>query len=448
MSPAVVRSSLADPAFFRRALSLLRERHATHGRLEQLGLTLGDLSESVEPALCRKLAARVGSGSYRFSPVREGAAFLGGKSRRVYRAPLSDTVVLFALARVATALLDASISERVYSYRKGRSSEQSVRDLARFVRAHRAAQGDVRQRGLHVLRRDVAGYGDAIPVGDSSPLWALLDAALARAGVATDGPLATMLRAAVRPLIERRDGSVVRADRGVPMGSPLQPVICNLYLSAVDRVLERIPGAFYARFGDDLLLCHADAGVVQRASADIDAALGGLRLALNPEKRRDLFWNGAGRKPEVALSREERGTTHVEYLGTRIAFDGGLSPSLSKQRRLQQELGARIRASEALLREEPVAARVRALATVVERSLDPKDEVALDLAGEVFRLADDRRTLRELDHWLRGACARALSGRTGVRAFRSLSPRALREHGLPSFVARRDRARGGVGRGS
>jgi hypothetical protein len=178
------------------------------------------------------------------------------------------------------------------------------------------------------------------------------------------------------------------------------------------------------------------------------AALGGLRLALNPEKRRDLFWNGAGRKPEVALSREERGTTHVEYLGTRIAFDGGLSPSLSKQRRLQQELGARIRASEALLREEPVAARVRALATVVERSLDPKDEVALDLAGEVFRLADDRRTLRELDHWLRGACARALSGRTGVRAFRSLSPRALREHGLPSFVARRDRARGGVGRGS
>jgi hypothetical protein len=442
MSTVRAPSSLADPELYRRALALLRERHAAHGRLEQHGLTLGELSEAADPALCRALAARVSTGAYVFSPVREREAFLGGKLRLVYRAPLADTVVLFALSRVATTAVDASISERVFSYRKGRSSEQAVRELAGFVRAHRAERRDVRRRGLHVLRRDVAGYGDAIPVDESSPLWPLLHAALERAGEATDGPLASMLRAALVPLIERRDGSVARAPRGVPMGSPLQPLVCNLYLSAVDRALGALPGAFYARFGDDLLFSHPDADTVRCASESVDAALGELRLALNPDKRRDLFWNGAGRSPDGAVSSAERGTTHVEYLGARVAFNGGIAPSVRKQRRLRHELAARVRGSEALLREEVPAERLRAVAAVVARALDPKSEVALDLAGEVLRLADDRRTLRELDHFLWGVCARALSGRPGARAFRSVSPRELREQRLPSFVGRRRRAHG------
>ncbi len=441
---ARVRPSLADPALYREALALLRERHAAHGRLAQLGLELGELSESADGALCRTLAARVGAGTYVFSPVLEREAFLGGKWRRVYRAPIADTVVLFALAKVATALLDAHVSERVYSYRKGRSSEQAVRDLARFVREHRAVRV-VRERGLHVLRRDVRAYGDAIPVHEGSALWPLLARALESAGEAADGPLADTLRAAMAPSIERAGGVTERAERGVPMGSPLQPLACNLYLDTVDRALEAIPGSFYARFGDDLLFSHPDADVVRGASAAIEARLGELGLVLNAEKRRDLFWNGAGRRPGAAVSSEERGTTHVEYLGARVAFDGGLAPSRRKQRRLQQELGARIRASEALLRDEPATERVRAVATVVKRALDPKSDVALDLAFEVLHRSDDRRVLGELDRWLFGVCARALTGRSGPRAFRSLAPRALRAHGLPSFVALRARGQRGTG---
>jgi hypothetical protein len=249
------------------------------------------------------------------------------------------------------------------------------------------------------------------------------------------------LRAAMCPEVERRDGSVSRAERGVPMGSPLQPLACNLYLDAVDRLLEQVPGAFYARFGDDLVFLHADADVVRRASADLDAALVPLALTLNPEKRRDLFWTGAGRRPDVAVSGDERGTTYVEYLGVRLSFDGRLGLSQRKQRRLQRELAARVLASERLLRTEAPPVRAGAVARVVETALEPRSEVALELASELGRLCDDRRRLRALDHWLWGVCARALSGRTGARAFRSIRPRALLEHGLPSFVARRDRAR-------
>jgi hypothetical protein len=439
--PRRARPSLADPALYRRALAVLRERHGAHGRLAQVGVALGELSESVDAELCRRLASRVGTGDYAFSPVTESQAFLGGKQRVVYRAPLADTVVLFALARVATPIVNAAVSERVYSYRKGRSSEQALRDLARFVKEHRAARSDVRRRGLHVLRRDIQGYGDAIPVHDASPLWPLLAGALERAGEAADGALAVTLRAAMRPLVLRSDGSSVHAERGVPMGSPLQPLAGNLYLDAVDRALEAIPGAFYARFGDDLLFAHPDAEVVRRASAELERALVPLGLALNAEKRRDYFWNGAGRRTAPAVSDGERGTTHVEYLGARLSFEGGLALSRRKQRRLQGELAERVRASERLLRAESFAVRSSAVARVVAASLDPRSEVALGLAGELQRLFDDRRGLAELDSWLRNVCAGALSGRRGVRAFRSVSPRALREHGLPSLVALRHRAR-------
>jgi hypothetical protein len=439
--PRRVRPSLADPALYRQALALLRERHGAHGRLAQAGVALGELSEAVDPELCRRLAARVAAGDYAFSPVAEGEAYLGGKRRLVYRAPLADTVVLFVLARVATPVVNGAVSERVYSYRKGRSSDDAVRELARFVKQHRAAQPDVRGRGLHLLRRDVAGYGDAIPVGDASPLWPLLFAALDQAREPPEGALARMLRAAMCPLVQRRDGSVARAERGVPMGSPLQPLACNLYLDAVDRVLAAVPGAFYGRFGDDLLFAHADAEVVRRASANLDAALGALGLTLNPDKRRDLFWNGAGRPPADVVSPVEQGTTYVEYLGARVSFTGAVALSGRKQRRLQRELAERVRASERLLRTEPFAVRAQAVARVVATALDPRSEVALDGAAELHRTFDDRQRLAELDHWLGVVCAAALSGRLGVRAFRSVSPRELRRHGLPSLAALRDRAR-------
>jgi hypothetical protein len=421
-----------------RELELLRARNARRGGLEQAGVALDELFESSYATLAKKLAPRVADGSYVFSPVSERRAFLGGKWRHVYRAPLADTVVLFVLARELTAIVAPLVSERVYSYQKGRSSRQAVRDFARFVKAHRAAR-DVRARGLHVLRRDVSGYGDSIPVGETSPLWPLLRRAFAEAGHAPDDPFSLLVERALRPRVLRLDGTLEHAARGVPMGSPLQPAICNLYLDALDRRLGAFAGGFYARFGDDFVFAHADAEVARRASDGVAATLAELELTLNADKVRDLFWSGAGRHPAPAFSERERGTTHVEYLGLRLAFDGTTTPSQKKLARLRGELRSRLVASERVLRAVPLEERVEALVLAANHALDPRHEAALADAGELFVDGSDRTKLAELDRWLCRTLAEALSGRRGVRALRSAPPRYLRRHGLLSLVARRRR---------
>ena len=387
------------------------------------------------------LARRVASGDYTFSPVTERAAHLGGKVRHVYRAPLADTVVLFVLAGLLTELVMPAVSERVYSYRKGRSSRDAVADLVHFVKRHRASHADPHARGLHVLRRDIVGYGDRIPVDDTSPLWPLLTRVLEARGCRPSEPFHALLRRALRPLVLRADGTLAQATRGVPMGSPLQPSICNLYLDALDRTLEALPGGFYARFGDDMLFAHEAGEAARAASEHLERHLGELRLELNATKAHDLFWNGAGRASTAAASSVERGTTHIEYLGQRLSFHGGVALSRKKLRRIRSELKARIVESELLLREVPLAERTLALSGAVASALDPASPAALALAPELAGQCDDRRLLRQLDQWVAKALSEALSGRRGVRAFRSAPPRFWRAHGLISLVARRDRAR-------
>jgi hypothetical protein len=419
----------------------LRERHGERRSLLQAGVELGELPQSADAELSRLLARRVATGHYAFSPVTERAAFLGGKSRHVYRAPLADTVVLFALAGVLTELVMPAVCARVYSYRKGRSSREAVSDLVGFLKRHRAAHADPRARGLHVLRRDIVGYGDRIPVDDGSPLWPLLTRVLEARGCPASDPFHDLLRRALRPLVLRTNGALEPLTHGVPMGSPLQPSICNLYLDALDRTLEALPGGFYARFGDDMLFAHESGDVARTASNHVARVLGELRLELNPQKAHDLYWNGAGRPSAEPSSNRERGTTHIEYLGQRLAFDGGVALSQKKLRRIRNELKARVVRSELLLREVPVVERAGALSRAVQAALDPVSPAALALAPELARQCDDRRLLAELDHWLTRTLSEALSGRRGARAFRSAPPRFWRALGLVSLVMRRDRVR-------
>ncbi|MFZ5897086.1 MAG: reverse transcriptase domain-containing protein [Myxococcota bacterium] len=434
-NPHAILHELENPAAYAAELDVLACRHGSGQRRvwQQEGLELSELSPSSRRQLAKALARSVPRGEYRLGPSNARSAFLGGKARTLYRASITDTAVVAVLAKLLRRVVDPLLSERVYSYRPGRSSLEAVRDFADFLRDHRQAIADPRARGLFVLRRDVARYGESIPVDPESPLWSMLDKVFAHWGIGAQEPIAALTRAAVRPSIASEAGAY-QLERGVPTGSAIQPVICNLYLSQLDAALGGVRGSFYARFGDDIVFAHADADVAKRARDTADDVVGTLKLAFKAEKSRDFFFNAAGRH-----SAGLPGAAQLEYLGLRLHFSGAVGLTSAKARRLLREVTRRLdndlRLTRALSREEAL----ESMCHTASESLDPRRPLAQVMVPLVNHAVDDRGQLRQLDYLVALRIAERDSGQRGVRAFRHVSYQSLRAAGLRSLLVARNR---------
>jgi hypothetical protein len=317
-------AELADPEVYRSAAERVRRR--VHGTSDEL------IALDLEPdEFLRRLAREVSTRFYAFGPVVPCRAFIAGKQRTLYRAPPLDDIVLGALARVLSAAFDPALSPQLYSYRRGRSRVDALRAFRRYLRGHRAQHPDPRTRGLYVLRRDIHDYGDSIPCHAGSALWPQLTAAVERAGIVSDERIWQWLRGAFRPPL-RRGAFLERPERGVPTGSPLQPLACNLYLGPLDALCQAIPGAFYARYGDDVLFAHPSAEIASTLAEQIDACIERLGLWLNHEKSGAFYFTQPGRP---AADARFRGVPVIDYLGVRVDFRGAFGLPRTKQRRLR-----------------------------------------------------------------------------------------------------------------
>jgi hypothetical protein len=428
---------LTLPAAFLAALKGLVARRR-RGALEQLAggdLALGAIRASPE-AYCHALARDVARGRFTPGTAEVQRAFLGGRQRELCRLSLPDLLLHSVAARGLALRLERELSDGVFSYRPGRSAVRAARRLARHISSARRAAGDPRRYGLYLLRRDVQHFGESIPLAQGAPLWPMLHA-LACDGAATAERHWPLLQAALRA--PRRDGEQAERSplRGIPTGSPLQPVVANLYLGPLDRALDAIEGGLYLRYGDDLLFAHGDPDVVADASATVDEQLSALGLQVNRAKARDLYLTAAGRPPPRSVPFQP--SPRVELLGLAVSGDGGVSPRPDKLRRLRRELRRRAHNVVRAAGDVPFEQRARALCTALNLALGTDQTLACALAPLLGAATDDRGVLRALDHAVALVAAEALSGQRGVRAFRRVSYRALRrEHGLRSLIVRRN----------
>ena len=283
----------------------------------------------------------------------------------------------------------------------------------------------------------MAAYTDTIPVGPESRVWPVLRAALEAAQPRV--PLRdhdwALVEAVVRPAIRSESGPAVRLDRGVPTGQPISVLLFNVYLAEVDAALAAIPGSFYARYSDDLVFAHPSPDVVRSAAARIEAITAGLRLGLNAGKAHDLYLTAAGRASGAWPA--ARGTDHVDLLGLRVDARGRVGLSDAKARELVRDIGRR--AAIAARHADTERDRTRLATEVVRAALEPDDPDRSARAARLLRtVVTDRAQLADLDARIALAVAAAVTGRSSVRAFRSLPPRELRKAGLPSLVEARN----------
>ena len=428
-----------SPASYREVLDAVAKKWAARGRLEHLevsGITLAQLRSRSWP-LARLLARTVAKGEYRFSPLVPIVARVQGKLRTLYRPNLLDFLVLAVAAKYLTAVSEPHLSPTLHSYRKGHSPWKAIRLLEEYLDEH-ARTVPLKSRGLYVLRRDIERYGESIGNSHDSALFAQLDRVLVTDTDARQRAMAReLLRAAIRQPVAQSDGTVSPLARGIPTGSPIQPPCGNLYLAGVDETLSSVEGAFYARFGDDILFAHPDARVSEDLSAKLAEQVTALELHFNFKKQQDFYWTRAARPGVDGTG--FRPTAQVEYLGASVNFDGHIGPKREKARALQRQLSQRLGHVTRAAGDIDRSTLVGLLCSAVSRALEPTDPLALPGANLLRNTASDRSQLKDLDYRIALLVAELVTGQRGPRAFRGLGYREMRKRGLPSLVVARQR---------
>jgi hypothetical protein len=431
---------------YRHEIERLHQKHALTPKLYSLrqdGLSLAGFKISADEA-SRHLAKLVEERRCQYQPAQIRQITVKGKQREIFVFSLVDTIMHGAVASMLREAIEPLLSCRLYSYRKKISSLTAVQHFAEYVRRHRGAVADTKQRGIYVLRRDVQSYARSIPVGSSSRIWGLLrDAVPERwCGSAVSETDWALIERVVRPEVVSPEGTLFTPLRGTPLGQPISCVVFNLYLSELDRALEAIPGAFYARYSDDLLFAHSNIEVVEQVDRRLGEALSRLELELNSRKSRNLYMTSAGRAP-VGWKHGEA-AQYIPFLGMAVGADGTVSLSREKARALLRELRARAVRTARLLKgrdSETVGKMVcGAINESLERGLASFQQRSAPL---LLGAVTDRKHLAQLDYWIARIVLKAVTGDAGIRAFRQVPyARIRRRWGLISLVQQRNRKNG------
>ncbi|MFN8622988.1 MAG: reverse transcriptase domain-containing protein [Chloroflexota bacterium] len=438
--PDPLARALADPRRYETQIDRLQLRHQASGRRDDPSGEDVAMASLVmhRRRVARLLATSVSQGRYRLHPAALRTIRVGGKDRIVFSYPLLDLVVHAVVADLLAERVEPTLSGALHSYRPGRSWWRGVSAFAAFVRAHSASRPDPRDRGLYVLRRDVESYTDSIPLAPGSALWPLVTEALGGEEVRTS-PAWPLVEEVVRPRLLGDEGGLATRYRGVATGQPISVLCFNLYLRDLDHWLAAIPGAFAARYSDDLVVAHPDPAVIAQVDAELEARLAALDLRFNAKKRRDLYLTGAGRRSEALPA--FAGTTTVTFLGMRIGMDGTVALGDRRVRALLREAERRARNTARALRRAPLDVRGRAVAATLDALLDPDEPVLIGGPAPILvHVVTDRRQLDWLDHALARIAASAATGDPGAAAFRQAPYRRIRaDWGLRSLRRARDR---------
>ncbi len=432
--------SLFDRRGYERQIDRLYRRRLVGRRvygLRQDGVPLAAVSLH-RAGVARRLAAALRQGNYEFEPGRVFTITTGDKDRDVYSFRLTDLILHGVVAEAVGKAVSARLSPRLFSYRRGLSWWHAVSRFASHIRAARRSTDDPGQRGLYVIRRDVDSYTDSIPVHPASPVWPMLKNLFASSR--PPGPAAwKVIEQVVRPEFYSKDGGLACLVRGMPTGQPIACVLFNLYLNGLDHELDRIPGGFYARYSDDLLFAHPEAGVVQEASRIISRALAELGLQAKLDKSLDLYLTGAGRPSDIWP--QSRGTTRVPFLGTAVFADGTVALEREKMRELVRDLRNRALRTAAALKGKDEETVGRAVCAALNKALDPDTHLFQQKsAGLLRRVVTHRPQLAHLDHLAARIVLLAATGQGSVRAFRRIPYRKIRkEWGLISLLQARNR---------
>jgi len=244
------------------------------------GITFDAVEESGVEGFLKQMQDELVANTYQPMPVRKKEIPKdGGNKVRVLSIPtIRDRVVQGALKLILEPIFEADFQSGSYGYRPKRSAHEAVDRVAQAI-----VQGLTR-----IIDLDLRAYFDNVQ-------HSLLLEKVARR--VQDTSVMRILK-----MILKSTGA-----KGVPQGGVISPMLSNLYLTEVDRMLEKAiattrRGKYlnvqYARFADDLVVLIDShprhewlMGAVEKRLRE---ELAKLRVEINEEKSRKVDLSKGG----------------------------------------------------------------------------------------------------------------------------------------------------------
>jgi RNA-directed DNA polymerase len=235
-----------------------------------------------------------------------------GKQRPLGIATIRDRVVQMAAVIVFGPIFEADLPDEQYAYRPRRSAHDAIR----------AVHGLVNRGYRQVVEGDLSGYYDTIPHHE------LMKCVARRI---SDGAVLRLIQQWLEMPVEETDSQGRRhrttdnqdSGRGTPQGSPISPLLANLYMRRFilgwkQQGWEERLDAHIVNYADDfVILCR---GSAQAAGSPMRKIMTTLKLTVNekktktcelPEESFDFLGYTIGRCYSTRTGRA--------YLGTRPA---------------------------------------------------------------------------------------------------------------------------------
>jgi group II intron reverse transcriptase/maturase len=202
-----------------------------------------------------------------------------GKQRPLGISTVRDRVCMTAATLVLEPIIDADLPPEQYAYRPGRNAHQAVAEV-----------GDLLFQGhLDVVDADLADYFGSIPHAE------LLQSVARRI---VDRRVLHLIKMWLECPVEetddrgrkRRTTKARDERRGIPQGSPLSPLLANLYMRRLvlgwkKLGLDQSLSSRIVTYADDLvILCRK--GNAEEALQQLHDITGKLKLTVNEEKTR------------------------------------------------------------------------------------------------------------------------------------------------------------------